>query len=195
MNKNPMNTIKIIAISAILASAGATFAHEPSPHGPMPAMAADQTDWGIAGQAGPATRTITITMHDSMRFSPASITVKEGETVRLKVRNSGRLLHELVLGTPAGLQAHAALMQKHPGMEHDEPYIAHVAAGKTGEIVWTFNRAGDFEFACLVNGHYQAGMKGRIRVAASQAAAAATPPMPNEMPQHAMTEMHHGAHH
>ena len=34
--------------------------------------------------------------------------------------------------------------------------------GKTGEIVWTFNRAGDFDFACLIAGHYQAGMVGKI---------------------------------
>jgi len=30
--------------------------------------------------------------------------------------------------------------------------------GKTGEIVWHFNRAGSFEFACLIAGHYEAGM-------------------------------------
>ena len=48
-------------------------------------------------------------------------------------------------------------MVKFPNMEHDEPYMAHVAPGKTGEIVWTFNRAGDFDFACLIAGHYQAG--------------------------------------
>jgi uncharacterized cupredoxin-like copper-binding protein len=56
-------------------------------------------------------------------------------------------------------------MVKFPGMEHDEPYMAHVPAGKTGEIVWTFNRAGEFDFACLIPGHYQAGMVGKVRVA------------------------------
>ena len=56
------------------------------------------------------------------------------------------------------------MMKKHPGMEHDEPYMAHVAAGKTGEIVWLFNRAGSFDFACLIPGHYQAGMTGTIKV-------------------------------
>jgi uncharacterized cupredoxin-like copper-binding protein len=40
-----------------------------------------------------------------------------------------------------------------------------VAPGKTGEIVWTFNRAGQFDFACLIAGHYQAGMIGKITVA------------------------------
>mgnify|MGYP001952322792 FL=1 len=49
-------------------------------------------------------------------------------------------------------------------MEHDEPYMAHVAAGKAGDIVWHFNRAGSFDFACLIPGHYQAGMTGTITV-------------------------------
>ncbi len=57
-------------------------------------------------------------------------------------------------------------MLKFPNMEHDEPYMAHVPPGKTGQIVWTFNRAGDFDFACLIAGHYQAGMVGKIIVSA-----------------------------
>jgi len=55
-------------------------------------------------------------------------------------------------------------MRKHPNMEHDEPYMAHVSPGKKGQIVWTFNRAGEFEFACLIPGHFEAGMIGRIVV-------------------------------
>jgi uncharacterized cupredoxin-like copper-binding protein len=74
-------------------------------------------------------------------------------------------MHEFVIGTRAENARHAELMLKHPGMEHDAPYMAHVEPGKTGEIVWTFNRAGEFEFACLIAGHFQAGMKGLIRVA------------------------------
>jgi uncharacterized cupredoxin-like copper-binding protein len=61
-------------------------------------------------------------------------------------------------------RSHAALMLKFPSMEHDEPYMAHVPSGKSGEIVWTFNRPGSFEFACLIAGHYQAGMVGKIVV-------------------------------
>jgi len=132
----------------------------------MHARVAEQKTWGMAGEAKAVTRTITLRMKDTMRFTPAHIEVKQGETVRLKVRNNGRVLHELVLGTSQELAEHAAQMQKHPGMEHDEPHMVHVAPGKTGNLVWTFNRAGDFEFACLIDGHYQAGMKGTIRVVA-----------------------------
>ena len=124
----------------------------------------EQKPWGIAGDARQAKRTVEIRMTDAMRFAPDSVQVKEGETIRFVVRNAGKLMHEMVIGTKETLAEHAALMMKFPNMEHDEPYMAHVAAGKAGELVWHFNRAGDFDFACLVPGHYQAGMTGTIRV-------------------------------
>jgi uncharacterized cupredoxin-like copper-binding protein len=108
--------------------------------------------------------TIEITMTDAMRFVPDRIEVRLGETVRLLHRNRGKLMHEFVLGTRQELDEHAALMKRFPTMEHDEPYMAHVAPGKTGEIVWTFNRAGEFDFACLIPGHYDAGMVGKVKV-------------------------------
>jgi uncharacterized cupredoxin-like copper-binding protein len=80
------------------------------------------------------------------------------------VHNTGQAMHEFVIGTRQENEAHAALMLRFPTMEHDEPYMAHVAPGKTGEIIWTFNRRGEFEFACLVAGHYSAGMVGTINV-------------------------------
>lgn len=139
-------------------------AHGESTHGKPAPSARQQTPWGVAGDARQVSRTVEVTMSDHMRFTPEQITVNRGETLRLVIRNSGAVMHEWVLGTPKELAKHAALMQKFPDMEHDEPYMAHVPPGKTGEIVWTFNRAGDFEFACLIAGHYQAGMKGRVRV-------------------------------
>jgi uncharacterized cupredoxin-like copper-binding protein len=124
----------------------------------------EQTAWGIAGDARAAQRTIRVRMLDTMRFEPDALDVKLGETVRFAIRNDGKMLHELVIGTKRELEEHAALMLKFPNMEHDEPYMAHVDPGKGGQIVWHFNRAGTFEFACLIAGHYQAGMKGVIHV-------------------------------
>jgi len=101
-----------------------------------------------------------------MRFSPEKIDVKQGDTLKFVLKNDGKLLHEFVIGTKKDLDEHAALMVKFPNMEHDEPYMAHVAPGKTGTIIWTFNKAGSFDFACLIAGHYQGGMIGKITVAA-----------------------------
>jgi uncharacterized cupredoxin-like copper-binding protein len=126
----------------------------------------DQKPWGIAGVSKAVRRTIVLRMTDDMRFTPDMLDIALNETVKLMLRNHGKVLHELVIGTKAELEAHAALMLKFPGMEHDEPYMAHVQPGKTGQIIWQFNRAGEFDFACLIAGHYQAGMVGKIHVAA-----------------------------
>lgn len=161
---------KHIAIwsTCVLLSLGANaLAHGDESHhghaGNAPA-ARQQKDWGIAANATNAARTITLRMTDDMRFSPREFTVRKGETVRLRVENRGRIMHEVVLGTPASLQRHADMMLANPGMEHAEPYMAHVAPGGAEDIVWNFNRAGRFEFACLIAGHFQAGMSGTFTV-------------------------------
>lgn len=157
-----LRTLSLLAAPALLP--GTVLAHgERHADGPREIMR-EQKPWGIAAAPTEAARTIDIRMDDKMRFTPSHLDVREGETVRLRIANRGKLLHELVIGTREELQAHAELMKKHPGMEHDEPYMAHVNAGKRGEITWTFNRPGDFEFACLIAGHFEAGMRGTIRV-------------------------------
>jgi uncharacterized cupredoxin-like copper-binding protein len=125
---------------------------------------AEQVRFGKAGDPKKATRTIRIAMTDDMRFSPDAIEVRQGETVKFVVSNKGSMLHEMVIGTPAELKAHAEQMKKFPDMEHDEPHMVHVKPGQLGQIVWTFNRAGEFVYACLIAGHFEAGMTGIIRV-------------------------------
>lgn len=124
----------------------------------------EATPFGEEGDPAKVTRTVSVRMNDKMRFSPESITVKKGETVRFVVRNDGRQLHEMVLGTPEALTEHAALMKKFPAMEHADANMAHVKPGKSGEIVWRFTQAGDFEYACLQPGHFEAGMVGKVAV-------------------------------
>ena len=159
-----------VALLAASVSAPWAHAHGEKKHDVGPAVF-EQTAWGIAGKSADAQRTITVDMTDAMRFKPDTLSVQEGETVRFVVRNRGRMLHEMVIGTPDELAKHAAMMAKFPGMEHDEPYMVHVDPGKTGEIVWTFNRAGQFKFACLIPGHYEAGMRGTLTVTPKQGAA------------------------
>lgn len=127
-------------------------------------ISTEEKSFGREGDLKRATRTVSVDMSDKMRFSPASLTIKRGDTVRFEVRNSGKIMHEMVLGTMKELKEHAELMKKHPGMEHEEPYMAHVAPGKTERIVWQFTKAGEFHFGCLIPGHFEAGMVGRISV-------------------------------
>ena len=127
-------------------------------------MAAEETPFGRPGDPTKATRTVTVDMSDAMRFDPVNIQVRRGETVRFVVRNSGNALHEMVLGTGTSLAEHAELMKKHPGMEHDEPHMLHVTPGATGEMVWQFTQVGEFRYGCLIPGHYEAGMAGKVKV-------------------------------
>ena len=162
-----MKTISLaLAFASLLALSSSAFAHGDESHADKKAgpVKKEQKAWGIAGDAAAVKRTVEIKMLDTMHFAPDVIQVRTGDTVKFVLSNTGRMQHELVIGTKKELDEHAALMLKFPNMEHDEPYMAHVAPGKTGEVIWTFNRAGEFDFACLMAGHYQAGMSGKIRV-------------------------------
>jgi uncharacterized cupredoxin-like copper-binding protein len=139
-------------------------AHDAHPKKTPVTIKKEQKAWGIAGEPTAAARLITINMSDQMRFTPSQVVVKHGETIRFVLKNHGKMLHEMVIGSKQELADHAALMQKFPDMEHDEPYMAHVPQGARGEIIWTFNRVGEFDFACLIAGHFQAGMVGKISV-------------------------------
>ena len=123
---------------------------------------------GEPGKAAQVTRTVHIDMTDTMRFTPARIDAKQGDTIRFVVKNSGKLKHELVLGTEKELKEHYEVMKKFPEMEHDDPNMVTVAPGKTGQVIWRFTKAGSIDFACLQPGHYEAGMKGAVAVAAGK---------------------------
>ena len=160
-----MKTLKhMIVLAAVSLGALAPVAFASGEHGDAH-HGHDEAAIGQTGKASDAKRTITIEMSDAMRFSPAAVQVKQGETVRFVVKNTGKIKHEMVLGTEAELKEHYELMKKFPGMEHADPNMVTVHPGQTGEIVWKFTRAGTVSFACLQPGHYDAGMKGVVMVA------------------------------
>lgn len=134
----------------------------------IPAHAAGEHAGGHAfgrpGDPAKVSRTIEVAMSDDMRFAPSTIRVKAGETVRFFLRNRGKLPHEFVLGSQAELAAHAAEMRSQPHMQHHDPNMATVAPGRMGGLIWQFDRPGTYDFACLVPGHLEAGMVGRIEV-------------------------------
>ena len=129
-------------------------------------ISTEEHSFGRQGDPKKVSRTVTVDMSDAMRFSPSEVRVKQGETIRFVAKNGGKVMHEMVLGNLAELKAHGEMMKKFPNMEHDEPYMAHVPPGKTQEIVWTFTKAGEFHYGCLLPGHFEAGMIGRVVVAA-----------------------------
>lgn len=119
---------------------------------------------GKPGKAENVSRTMEVDMNDAMRFTPAEIHVQRGETVKFVVKNSGKVKHEMVLGSMRELKEHAEMMRKMPEMEHADENMVSVDPGKTGEMIWQFTKAGKFDFACLQPGHFEAGMKGKVAV-------------------------------
>ena len=155
--------MKLTTLSAALSTvllASTAFAgadHAGDHHGDADAI-------GQPGNAAEVSRTITVDMSDDMRFNPADITTKQGETIRFVVKNSGLVKHEMVLGSEKELKEHYEVMKQHPEMEHADENMVLVQPGASGEIIWQFTKAGTVKFACLQPGHYEAGMKGAVTV-------------------------------
>lgn len=138
--------------------------------GPTLIAVAHDAEHFSAGQPGdpkkPA-RIVTVIMSDgdgTMRYSLDRLDVKKGEQIRFVIQNKGELKHEFTLASVEDNNKHAALMQKYPDMEHDDPNAKSVDPGKTAAILWRFSKSGTFEFACLIPGHREAGMHGTVSV-------------------------------
>ncbi|MBP1871894.1 putative cupredoxin-like copper-binding protein [Ensifer adhaerens] len=125
---------------------------------------------GEPGDKAKATQTIRVTMKETddgkMIFTPSTFKVRKGQTIVFAIKNAGELDHEFVLDQKDKIIEHKAAMEKFPEMEHDDPNAIRLAAGKSGEIIWKFTNDGTFKIACLVPGHYDAGMHGDVSVAA-----------------------------
>lgn len=161
----PNTNLRLLAVAGAVALglsgaalAGGTHAHS---HG-------DEMAIGEPGEAADVSRTVAVTMRETgdgqMIFEPATIDVAEGETVRFEIVNVGVLDHEFVMDTHEAVMKHKAEMEKFPEMIHDDPNAVRLAPGETGQIVWAFTKAGTFTFACLIPGHYGAGMHGALTV-------------------------------
>jgi len=162
-----MKHLKTLAFAVVACAASMAFAHGDDHMAEKPAYDTSKVEeraFGREGDPRKVTRTVRLDMTDAFRFTPADVTVKRGETVKFVVANSGKVLHEMVLGTTEDLKEHAALMKKFPDMEHADAHMAHVKPGAKGEIVWQFTKAGEYQFACLIPGHYEAGMVGKVVV-------------------------------
>jgi len=126
-----------------------------------------QTAYGEPGDPAKPSRAIDIKMQEgdgSMSFSPSLINVKKGEQIRFKIENLGALDHEFVIATLAENMEHAKMMMQHPGMQHHDANAIRLKPKASGEILWRFTKAGEFDMSCLIPGHREVGMTGKIIV-------------------------------
>ena len=149
-------------IVAALMSASAAFAGGNGEH------SHDEMEVGRPGIETEVTRTINVRMYETedgeYLYEPRDLAIKAGETIRFEIVNEGENPHEFVLDTMPKNAEHMELMAKFPDMEHDDPNAVRLEAGEKGTIIWTFSNAGTFEFACLMPGHYEAGMRSPVAV-------------------------------
>lgn len=123
--------------------------------------------YGEPGDAKKPARVVHITMREAdqkMQFVPSEVKIKKGEQIKFVIRNNGALDHEIVIATIEENLKHAEEMAKNPDMEHDDPNARRLGPNKAGEMIWKFTKAGEFDFSCLIPGHREAGMFGKIIV-------------------------------
>jgi uncharacterized cupredoxin-like copper-binding protein len=134
-----------------------------------PVLHADSIPIGYPGEPVLIDRTIRVSMLDAsdqaMAFDLESIEIVKGETIRFVVMNEGSEPHEFVMASREEIATHRAQMRDADEMLHETGYATRVAPGSARTLVWKFANEGDFEFACLIPGHYEAGMHGRLTVA------------------------------
>jgi uncharacterized cupredoxin-like copper-binding protein len=80
------------------------------------------------------------------------------------LQNAGEVDHEFLIDTVANNAHHKSAMAENPDMQHAEPNGRRLAPGARSELIWRFTKPGSFEIACLIPGHYEAGMKGVVVV-------------------------------
>jgi uncharacterized cupredoxin-like copper-binding protein len=174
-----------LAVSIPISGAQAQMKHgggQGSTHG----SGHEAAEIGAAGDPSQVDRTVEIVMHDNY-YEPETISVEEGETVRFVVKNAGEFVHEFNIATAEMHRDHqpemmmmvehgvleadrinmeaAAKMQASMGHGmHDAANSVLLEPGKTGEVIWTFGKSAELEFACNIPGHYEAGMMGQIKL-------------------------------
>jgi len=157
MARSPVAAVALVGLAFALGCHVQVLAHENHEH----------FSAGEPGDPQKASRTVKVSMLEEgkrMLFDPPSIEVRLGEQIRFLLFNEGSEYHEFVLATYIENRKHAELMKKFPKMEHNDPNAIRLSALSSGELLWKFTRRGEFEYACLIPGHFQAGMHGKIIV-------------------------------
>ena len=157
-----LTLLLVLALGTTAAQIG--FSHEHGQGKSAVAAANTATGFGSPGNAKDVSRDIELSLRDTMRIEPAQLSVKQGETLRLRIRNTGAVPHEFVLGTQEEIIEHRDMMRKMPTMMHNDANAVSVAPGRTADLIWRFSKPGTFLYACLVPGHWEAGMQGTVTV-------------------------------
>ena len=124
----------------------------------------DQQPFGRVGMGSKVNRNVAITLSDEFRFDPETIAANLNETLRLSFQDTGQQKNEWIFGTAFEISEYMEMMRRFPDREQNEPQNIQLKPGEEHEFVWQFNKQGNFGYACLQPGHYEAGMRGILVV-------------------------------
>lgn len=117
---------------------------------PVPAVASAET-----------ATSVRIEMRD-FRFLPATVQLAVGRPATLRFVNRGQLAHQFDTGYLRALSVTVAdenVRVEAPGLDY-----LRLQPGGAASLQFVPRRRGRFEFACTIEGHREAGMKGVIVV-------------------------------
>ncbi len=185
MTKPASHVVHVALLAGLLSGLSAATALAAGSHGSGHGNA---MPFGQPDDPGKAERSIEVVLLDT-EFNLPHLHVRDGETVRFRIRNEGELVHEFNIGTPHMHREHQAEMMEmveqgmidatsvHDGMDHhamaggkdgamahDDPNSILLEPGESAELTWTFRKADHLEYACNLPGHYQLGMVGPIEI-------------------------------
>lgn len=154
-----------LAAVLVVGGCGGGSDHASLPSSTMSSSTMSSSTMSSQPAAGAATRTVDIEMRD-VAYSPTTVAVSAGETVRFVFHNAGQAMHDAFLGDEAAQAEHEKEMSSGSdsggmGGGHDG---IKVEPGKTGELTHTFQKGESVLIACHEPGHYAAGMKLAISV-------------------------------
>jgi uncharacterized cupredoxin-like copper-binding protein len=109
-------------------------------------------------------RMIEVEMRD-IAFAPTAVDVRAGEKIRFVFKNTGQLTHDAFVGDQAAQDAHEKEMREGHGDHAKGSNAVTVPAGKSAQLVYTFERPGQILIGCHQPGHYTGGMKAAVTVA------------------------------
>lgn len=120
--------------------------------------------FGRPGESDRVSRTVNLELSDGLRILPASFNVARGETVRIIVHNPGKLRHQLLLGDLHYQHEHSLTRQLMARAGDSSVNALAISPGETAELLWAFEGPNDVDIACHYPGHYEAGMRARVRL-------------------------------
>jgi uncharacterized cupredoxin-like copper-binding protein len=112
------------------------------------ALAACSPSSGSAAGSAGGTTTVQVTANN-YKFQSSTTSFKENQPYQFEVRNTDTVAHEFLI-MPRG--------ETDPSKKLAGVLESDLQPGKTATVSYMFTTPGNYEFACHIPGHYEAGM-------------------------------------